>query len=356
MGKKSSKLAEQLKARKSALKKPDIKPADKTAEAKPHDRSSSTTSTAASSTEKQREMKRAREKSTPVFVYRTPTKTTSAVKSPPVPESYKDKDAKKETKENTDKKSKDVAKATEEKKDKEKKVDKKRSKEKGDDKDRKQEKQEKKEQPDAFDTMLEGIVGMDSDSEKSHCSSTTLELGKTEEEEVGGDDGCDDEESESEENAEDEQESSSEMEEDGSTESSAEEAEPEAPKKKWRRKWKDQMRMKGKVQKGKQFLMLQSVLKKVQPGPIRCLIKRSGMPFLDNAMTEKNSQLLLPSMQTLGRRTCSSCGLRTTKTFMSLNLSCFKTLLESMYYQTIPWKKGFFVVEKCNGVVRSNTE
>ena len=254
MGKKSSKLAEQLKARKSALKKPDIKPADKTAEAKPHDRSSSTTSTAASSTEKQRDMKRAREKSTPVFVYRTPTKTTSAVKSPPVPESHKDKDAKKETKENTDKKSKDVAKATEEKKDKEKKVDKKRSKEKGDDKDRKQEKQEKKEQPDAFDTMLEGIVGMDSDSEKSHCSSTTLELGKTEEEEVGGDDGCDDEESESEENAEDEQESSSEMEEDGSTESSAEEAEPEAPKKKVKKEVKGPNENEGKGSKGQAVL------------------------------------------------------------------------------------------------------
>ena len=218
-------------------------------------------------------------------ISRTPTKTTSAVKSPPVPESYKDKDVKKETKENTEKKNKDVAKATEEKKDKEKKGDKKRSKEKADEKDKKP---EKKEQPDSFDTMLEGISGMDSDSEKSHCSSTTLELGKPEE--VGGDDGCDDEESGSEEHAE-EQESSSEMEEDGPTESSEEEAEPEAPKKKRRRKWKHQMRMKGKlrtmVQKGKQFLMLPSVLKKVQPGPIRCLIKGSGVPFLDNAMTEK---------------------------------------------------------------------
>lgn len=92
--------------------------------------------------------------------------------------------------------------------------------------------EKQKEQEDAFDSMLEGIVGGDSDSEKSHCSESTLELGKQSEEEEGG--GCD-EESESEQN-EDEQESSEMEEEESAAESSEEEAEAEEVTTKKRRK------------------------------------------------------------------------------------------------------------------------
>ena len=237
MGKKSSKLADQLKARKSALKKTD-KPDAKTGETKDTkaERSSSTTSTVASPSEKHQELKRARDKSAPVFVYRTPTKPTPAVNSPPVP------DSKAQEVEREKKGAKVAIKEKEKEKEKAKKVDhvekeknhEKKVEKKGEKKVEKKvdKKGEKQKEEDAFDSMLEGIVGGDSDSEKSHCSESTLELGKQSEEEEGG--GCD-EESESEEN-EDEQESSEMEEEDSAAESSEEEAEAEEVTTKKRRK------------------------------------------------------------------------------------------------------------------------